>query len=280
MAIENADQKAFWERFSEHWVTHQADLDGLMQPVLEGVLQRADLQEGHQVLDIGCGTGTSSVYASKAVGTTGAVIGADISEPMLKQARQATSGISNVEFVTADVADHAFESARFDRVISRFGVMFFFDPIAAFKNIRKSMKPAARLSMACWSTLDANPWFRVPMLAAKDRLGAPPPVDADAPGPLAFRNIDRVRGILESAGFGDFNAEAEDLFLTPPGDLDHVARHASMIGPAARAMEYFEAGEDDFEAIAAAVRDAFAEYMHPEGARVPARINFFRATAA
>jgi len=280
MAIENADQKAFWERFSEHWVTHQADLDGLMHPVLDRVLQRADLQPGQRVLDVGCGTGTSSLRAQKAVGAGGQIVGADISEPMLKRARHVGADTANVEFVTADVAYHAFAPERFDRVISRFGVMFFVDPLAAFTNIRKSMKPGARLSMACWSALDANPWFRIPMYAAKDRLGAPPPVDPDAPGPLAFRNIDRVNDILSAAGFDSIQADAEELFLTPPGDLDHVARHASMIGPAARAVEYFEATEDDFEAIVDSVRGAFSGFMQADGARVPARINFFTATAA
>ncbi|MEO0766365.1 MAG: class I SAM-dependent methyltransferase [Pseudomonadota bacterium] len=280
MAVENADQKVFWERFAEHWVGQQADLDGLMQPVLDGVLQRADLQPAQRVLDVGCGTGTSSLRAGEAVGPGGSVTGVDISEPMLKRARQVGSHRSNVAFVTADVADHAFTPGEFDRVISRFGVMFFVDPLAAFRNVRKSMKPGARLSMACWSALDANPWFRIPMYAAKDRLGAPPPVDPDAPGPLAFRNIDRVRGILDGAGFTAIDATAEDLFLTPPGDLDHVSRHAAMIGPAARAIEFFEATEDDFEAIVAGVKGSFSAFMEPDGARVPARINFFTATVA
>ena len=280
MAIENADQKAFWERFSEHWVNHQSDLDGLMNPVLNGVLQRANLLTGHTVLDVGCGTGTSTLRAAGAVGAGGKVMGADISEPMLKRARDVSADVSNVEFVTADVADHPFDAAQFDRVISRFGVMFFVDPLTAFKNICRSMAPGARLSMACWSTLDANPWFRVTMYAAKDRLGAPPAVDPDDPGPLAFRNIDRVLGILEGAGFSDIEAEAEDLFLTPPGDLDHVVRHASMIGPAARAVEYFEATEEDFEAIVESVKTEFSDFMQADGARVPARINFFTASLA
>lgn len=279
MALENADQKAFWERFAEHWVKHQADLDGLMTPVLDGVFDRSSLKPGQHVLDIGCGTGTSSARAQIAVAPGGTVVGADISEPMLERARDTNAGKAGLSFITADVADHDFDTGGFDAVISRFGVMFFVDPDAAFANVRRSMKPGAQLTMACWATLEGNPWFRVPMYAAKSRLGAPPPVDADAPGPLAFRNIDRVEGILERAGFVDFSGTTEELMLTPPGTLREVARHAAGIGPAARTMEHFEATDEDFEAIVDSVQTSFEPYMHADGARVPAAINFYTATA-
>lgn len=279
MAQENADQKKFWESFADLWVTNQSALDGLMNPVLEGVFERANLKPGQKVLDIGCGTGTSSLRAARDVGPSGRIVGADISEPMLACARRLASGIDNLHFETTDVADHAFEPASFDSVISRFGVMFFVDPCAAFTNVRKAMKPGARLTMACWSNLDANPWFRVPMYAAKEQLGAPPSVDADAPGPLAFRNIDRVCGILVDAGFGGIEGKAETLLLTPPGDLHHAAQHAASIGPAARALEYFDATDSDFDAIVQTVEKGFSDYASPEGVHVPAEINFFMATA-
>lgn len=280
MAQENADQKKFWESFADLWVTNQTALDQLMNPVLDGVFKRANLQPGHRVLDIGCGTGTSSLRAADKVGPSGWIVGADISEPMLAQARKSTSGIKNLHFETTDVADHAFEPASFDSVISRFGVMFFVDPVAAFTNVRKAMKPGACLTMACWSKLDANPWFRVPMYAAKEQLGAPPPVDADAPGPLAFRNIDRVCGILDAAGFSKVEGDAEKIMLTPPGDLHDAARHAASIGPAARALEYFDATDADFAAIVKTVEKGFLNYAHEDGVFVPAEINFFTAQIA
>lgn len=280
MASDNAEQKVFWEQFATHWVGQQSDLDGLMQPVLDRVLMRAGLRVGQQVLDIGCGTGTSTMLAAQAVGASGHVTGVDISEAMLDQARKMALGHDNTQFVTADAAVHPFAPAQFDCAISRFGVMFFVDPVAAFANIRTGLKTGAKLSMACWSYLDSNPWFQVPMYAAKDRLGAPPPVDADAPGPLAFRDITKVCGILEAAGFIVSDAAAEDLLLTPPGDIDHVARHACTIGPTSRTIQHFEASEADVAAIADTVKARFADYVTDAGVRVPAQINFFDATAA
>lgn len=279
MSAENDDQKAFWEKFSALWVARQADLDAVFAPVLDGVLSRAALKPGETVLDIGCGTGTSTVRAAQAVAHKGHVVGADISEPMLVRARQVAEGQKNCSFETMDVAHHPFQPGTFDKVISRFGVMFFADPDVAFHNIFKAMRKGGTLTMACWSTLDANPWFLVPMFAAKDRLGAPPRIDPDAPGPLAFRNIDRVTGILESAGFDAIEAEAKSLLLTPAGTLEDVAMQATSIGPAARAIEHFEAGQADVDAIASAVTERFGEYLTPQGVRVPAQINFFTARA-
>ncbi len=279
MAEENADQKAFWENWAAHWVTSQTDLDGLMAPVLDRVFDLADLRPGQRVLDIGCGTGTSTRIAAEAVAPGGHVTGADISEPMLAQARRATAGTEGLAFIAADVADHDFGPPGFDRIISRFGVMFFADPQAAFRNIARAMKPGARLCMACWSGLERNPWFRVPMIAAKERLGAPPSLHPDAPGPLAFRDINRVNDILLTAGFSDIAGQADALMLTPPGDLMHVSAHAARIGPASRALEYFGAEEADFDAIVQQIAGAFEEFMTPDGARVPAEINFFTATA-
>ena len=279
MSPGNADQKAFWEEFAAVWVDKQDDLDALLAPVLAGVLERAQLQTGQRVLDIGCGTGTSTIHAAQAVGTDGHVVGADISAPMLERARTVAGDMPHVSFETADVAEYPFEPAFFDHVISRFGVMFFADPDAAFANILTSVRPRGRLTMACWSQLDKNPWFHVPMYAAKKRLGAPPPVDPDDPGPLAFRNTDRVIRILENAGYIDIKAEAVSLLLTPAGDLDHVASHATSIGPAARTIEFFEAAPEDVKAIAAEVATGFADYATPNGVHVPAEINFYTATA-
>lgn len=279
MSRENDDQKAFWEAFAELWVSKQSDLDALMEPVLDGVFSRAALQSGERVLDVGCGTGTSTLRAAQAVTAQGHVFGADISEPMLVRAREAARGVDHVTFQTTDVADHPFEAGSFDQVISRFGVMFFTDPVAAFANILKAMRPGAHLTMACWSELQANPWFQVPMYAAKERLGAPPSLDPDAPGPLAFRNIDRVVGILTAAGFDAIDANVEQLLLTPPGNLAEVGVHAASIGPAARTIEHFEAGRADFEAIARSIAQSFAGYVTPDGVKVPAEINFFTARA-
>lgn len=279
MSEENEDQRVFWEGFAVKWVDQQSELDALMAPVLDGVFERAALAPGQRVLDIGCGTGTSSLRAVDAVGATGSVLGVDISEPMLQRARTLAKDSSNLSFETADAADFAFPDNGFDAVISRFGVMFFADPVKAFVNIRRAMGPGARLTMAAWSMLDRNPWFSVPMYAAKERLGAPPAVDPDAPGPLAFRDIERVTGILAAAGFAAIEGEYRDLMLTPTGDLPQVAMQASSIGPVTRTMDHFEGTEEDLKAIARKVETGFSDFETSLGLRIPAGINFFTATA-
>jgi SAM-dependent methyltransferase len=279
MSQSNPEQAEFWTHFAGVWVTHQADLDALMAPVLARVLDRAGIESGRQVLDIGCGTGTSTLLAAEAAGAEGHVLGVDISAPMIDRARALAATRTNISFALTDAAEHQFEPGRFDQVISRFGVMFFNDPVAAFTNIRKGVRPGGTFTMAAWSALDANPWFLHPMRAAKARLGAPPSLDPDAPGPLAFRDIDRVCGLLEAAGLTDVRGEAEALDLTPPGDLRRVCEHACLIGPAARTMEYFEGTEDDFAAIASIVEESFVDYIQDGAARIPARINVFTARA-
>ena len=279
MADENDEQKQFWEGFAALWVERQADMDRLFDPVLQETLKRAHLAAGDRVMDIGCGTGTSTVAAAKHVGPTGHATGVDISDPMLIRARDMAQTVSNATFLTADAADFPFDEDSFDKVISRFGVMFFVDPVKAFVNIRRSMTAGGTLSMSCWSALGANPWFQEPMYAAKTQLGAPPPLDPDDPGPLAFRNIDRVTGILDTAGFQDIHGEAVALDLTPPGDARFAARLAASIGPAARTMEHFEGTEEDFDAIASSVAEAFRDYETDAGVFIPAEINFFTARA-
>ena len=279
MADENEEQKQFWEGFAALWVDRQADMDRLFQPVLQETLKRAHLSAGDRVMDIGCGTGTSTVAAAEHVGPTGAATGVDISDPMLIRARDMAQAVPNATFLTADAADYPFDDGSFDTVISRFGVMFFVDPVKAFANIRRAMKAGGTLSMSCWSALGANPWFQEPMYAAKAQLGAPPPVDPDDPGPLAFRNIDRATGILDAAGFHDIHGEAVTLDLTPPGDARFAARLAASIGPAARTMEHFGGTEADFEAIATRVADAYRHYESGAGVFIPAEINFFTARA-
>jgi len=280
VTTENDEQKEFWEAFADKWVHQQGAQDALLAPVLAEVLSHAALKPGERVLDIGCGTGTSTLSASQAVGAEGHVLGVDISRPMLARAREIAGAEGNVAFETADAAHYPFARAPFDAAISRFGVMFFVQPVAAFLNIRKGLKPGGRLCMACWSHLDKNPWFQVPMYAAKAQLGAPPPLDPDAPGPLAFRDIPRVCGILSQAGFTDCKGQEVQLHLTPDGDLAQVARQASHIGPASRTLDYFEGTEADFDAIAARVADGFASYQSAHGVRVPAAINIFTAAVA
>lgn len=278
MTSANADQAEFWTHSAgQKWVEQQEMLDTFMQPVLDGVFARADLRPGTRILDIGCGTGGSTLQAAEMIGGTGSVFGADISPTMLAHAEKRAAGVSNVVFEVADAAEHDFQPASFDHLISRFGVMFFADPVLAFSNLIKGLKPGAPVTFAAWGQIPNNPWFTTAAQAAKARLGAPPAVDPDAPGPFAFRDVARVTQILSEAGFNEIKAEVASLHLTPPGTPAEVARMATSVGPAARTVDYFQGNAADSAAIADHVQAAFAAYETADGLRVPAEINYFQA---
>lgn len=280
MSGANADQAEFWTQDAGRtWVQQQAALDAFMQPVLDGVFARAPLRAGDSVLDIGCGTGASTLQAAERVGASGTVTGVDISPTMSAMAQRRGADIAHVSFHIADAAEHGFAPAAHDHLISRFGVMFFADPIAAFAHMITALKPGAQITFAAWGQIENNPWFTLAARAARDRLGAPPKVDPDAPGPFAFRETARVSRILSAAGFDRVTAEATDILLTPTGSPSDVARMATSVGPAARTLEHFNGTEADSAAICDAVERDFEPFETAQGVRVPAEINYFRAFA-
>ncbi len=275
----NADQAKFWSsEAGPSWVSCQSAMDQQLQPLLERLLARAELQPGHQVLDIGSGTGLSSIRAAGVVGPEGCVLGVDISSSMLNHAKVRSEDIDNVEFCLADAAVHSFEPARFDDMISRFGVMFFADSTAAFRNIGAALKPGARMTFVCWGQIPANPWFSLPAQAARAILGAPPKSDPDAPGPFAFRDIDRICSMLSDAGLTEIRAEVEVVPLTPPGTLEDVAELATRIGAANTTLTHFSGGEDERLAVQAGIAKAFAPFDTGQGIEIPAEIIFYQAS--
>lgn len=282
MSNGNADQAEFWNSAQgQKWVTHQRQMDTLLDPVLQAVLDLADLKPGAQVLDVGCGSGASSAAAAQRVGPEGRVLGVDISRPMLDaaKAQAAASDLQNLDFVEADASQADLGQDIFDALISRFGVMFFADPIAAFRHISQALKPGAHLAFACWGRIDANPWFTAPAQAAKAVLGPPEKSDPDAPGPFSMRDIDKLKQTLTAAGLSDIEVTPTDILLTPPGDLHDVTALSCKIGPAARTLAYFSAGEAEEQAVIARLGNAFEVYRTPEGVRIPAEINMVSARA-
>ena len=280
MSGSNADQAEFWRSGDgDTWVARQAALDGLMQPVLDGVLARANLMNDQVVLDIGCGTGASTLQAAEGVGAAGQVHGLDISPTMLARARDRAQDLDNVKFIEADAADFNFEPALFDQMISRFGTMFFADAVGAFSNMRKAMRPGAGMSCASWGAIANNPWFTYSAAAAKAVLGAPPAVDPDAPGPFSMRDPERVRDVLEQAGYEDIRVAVSALDLTPQGTRRDVAELAVNVGPAGRTILHFNGTDADQDAISARIFDSYAPFETPDGLRIPAEIVFFQAKA-
>lgn len=281
MDTTNSEQAEFWGESDSgaKWITYEDQLDANHAAVLDLVLDRADLRPDMQVLDIGCGTGTSVLQAAGLVGAKGHVTGADISAPFMDRARTraADAKVTNATFLLADAQVYPFAPDSFDAIISRFGVMFFADPTAAFANMAKGLRRGGRMTFAAWGPLDGNPWFKLPHVAAVRQLGQPPKLDPNGPGPLAFRDLDRVSALFKDAGLEVETAQTLDMELTPNGTLSDVVDLTNRIGPAARTVAHFDGTPDDIAAIAAAVHDAFQSFETPNGVRIPAQINLFQA---
>lgn len=281
MQTVNEEQAEYWGKSESgvKWLTFEDQIDRVFQPVLDLVLERADLSEGMRVLDIGCGTGASTRAAARRVGSSGQVLGVDISAQFLERARAraAAESATNVTFQLADAQIEPFEPEDRDAAISRFGVMFFSDNVAAFANIAKALKPGGRMTFAAWGELSGNPWFRVPHVAATSVLGQPPKVDRNAPGPLAFHDIDRITGFMGQAGLTDISGEAIDLRLNPVGTVEETAALCTRLGPAARVLAHFNGTEDDAATIQDKVATAIEPYAEGQTVRLPATINLFQA---
>jgi SAM-dependent methyltransferase len=276
----NADQSELWNaQFGETWVREQSELDALLGSVADLVLASSAPQPGERVLDIGCGAGATTFALARATGPDGGVEGVDISAPLLAHAerRRAALGIANARFTLADAQDHRFPPAEADLIASRFGVMFFDDPLAAFGNLAHALRPGGRLVFAAWAGPEHNPWFTVPQRIASARLGDVPPVPPEAPGPMAFRDIPRLIRLLSEAGFADVSGERADIDLHHPGDAAEGARLASQIGPIARILREKDGTPEDHAAILAALTTEFAAFRAPDGLRIPAGINLFTA---
>jgi SAM-dependent methyltransferase len=219
----------------ERWATFQAALDERIRVYGEQVLARAGLREGMRVLDVGAGCGDMTLEAARTVGPSGRVVGVDVSRPMLARARERAEGMSNVDLLEHDAATFTAE-APFDAILSRFGVMFFDDPEAAFANIHATIKPGGKLTFVCWKSLAENPWAASPLAAVLAVMPPQPPAVPDAPGPFAFADEGRLRGLLTAAGW-------RDVVLTPflhpmklGTTLEDALEYSSRMGPAARLL--------------------------------------------
>jgi SAM-dependent methyltransferase len=268
----NAEQIKHWNEVAgPKWVALHDQITSQIQPLGELALARAGVEPGDRVLDIGCGCGETSIAIARLVGPTGAVLGVDISAPMLERAREAAKaeGFENVRFEEADAQTAAFPERAKDLLFSRFGVMFFSDPEAAFTNLRKALRPGGRMSFVCWRALDENPWMLTPALAVMPHIPLPP-MDPSAPGPFAFADSGRVRGLLERAGFVEVAFEPVDRPLVVGGegsDLDRVVdflMNMGMVGAAVRG-----APPEARSKAMQAVREALVPFQTEGGVRMP-----------
>jgi SAM-dependent methyltransferase len=210
----NEEQIAHWAgEGGEHWAAEQDRFDRLLAPFGARVVEALAPSPGDRVLDVGCGNGALTLAVAERVRPGGEAVGVDISTPMLARARQraAAAGAADATFVEGDAQVVDLGAATFDAAVSRFGVMFFDDPVAAFTNVRRSLREGGRLVFVCWREMLANEWMTVPAFAALEHVPMPSSLGAPgAPGPYAFADPDRVRALLTGAGFRDVSIDQFD----------------------------------------------------------------------
>jgi len=265
----NAAERRRWN--DEYWTSVWPKREQLTSAVTDTLLAHLELAAGERVLEIGSGGGTATIAAGHLVGA-GTVVGADISAPLVEFARSrvATAGADNVSFLVADVQQDDIPGAPFDAALSQFGVMFFDDPAVAFGNIRRQLVPGGRLAFACWQAPERNPWFVGPILA--EYLPPPPPVapGKSATGPFSLQDPDRVRAILDSAGWHGIERAAYDVVVS-------VDREAIVDDPQ---LAFLGVPDAAFEQARRSV-DEHLDRLRGEGGRLDAPLSFqvFTGTA-
>jgi SAM-dependent methyltransferase len=271
----NAEQRRNWNELSgPAWVAESERIGAQLRHFGLPALERLDLAAGQRVLDVGCGGGETTLAIGERVGSTGSVLGVDVSRPLLDlaQARVTAGGVTNVSFELADAQTATLPEASFDRLFSRFGVMFFQDPRAAFTHLRAALKKDARLSFVCWRSLEENAWMQVTLAAVGQHVELPR-AEPHAPGPMAFADAARTRGILEDAGFLEVVFEPLDAPMNLGGglaDLDETIAFMSRIGPAARLLQ--TAAPEVRAAARVSIREALLPYHGPSGVVMPASV--------
>jgi SAM-dependent methyltransferase len=258
------EQKALWNGPSgSAWVDGQEMLDRLLRPFEELLLDAMSGRADRRILDVGCGTGSTTLAAARQLGARGRSVGVDISEPMITSAkRRAQQENSKAEFICADAQTHAFEPASFDTLISRFGVMFFEDPVGAFVNLRRAATAAAEMRFIAWRGAEENPFMTTAERAAAPLLPDLPPRRPDAPGQFGFAKRDRVQRILESSGWSGIDIQPIDVSCSLPAS--ELERYVTRFGPVGMFLQ--DADEATRTRVSAVVLEAFRPFV--QGAQV------------
>jgi SAM-dependent methyltransferase len=277
----NADQIAYWNGpAGQRWTDRQALQDVLLAPVSEILIDRAGVRAGERIIDVGCGCGAIAIALAQRTGPAGHVLGIDISAPMLARARQLTPAGIPVEFVLADATVYPFVPAGFDLLVSRFGVMFFAEPVLSFANMRRALRPSGRLVFACWREPRENPWMMAPLQAVYQHVPKLPQQGPEDPGPFAFASEARVHRILSEAGFSGIAMEPCNFMLDVAigRGLDAAVDAVLEIGPANRALEGHPA--DVREAAKNSIREALAPFVSGQEVRLGGSIWMVTARAS
>jgi SAM-dependent methyltransferase len=265
---DNSAQAEYWNaNAGQKWTEHQEHQDQVLRPVSDRLIAAAKPEPGQRVIDVGCGCGATTIQFAERVGPAGAVLGLDVSAPMLARARERAPQDLPITLALADATVHDVTSHAADLVVSRFGIMFFADPAKSFANLRKGLKSGGRLVFACWREPKLNPWLILPLREAGKHAPPLPETNPEDPGPFAFASEARVRRILSDAGFADIDLEPQDLELdiAVGRGLDTAVRAAMTIGPTSRMLD----GQSEAVRAAATADIRKALAAHARGDSVP-----------
>jgi len=230
----NTEQAEFWSRMAPTWLEFEDQMEDVAGPPGVLAMDRLGLRPGQRVVDVGCGAGRTTLELASLVGPGGTMVGVDIAAEMLAYGREraARDGVSGVEFLHADVQVTDLGDASFDAAYSRFGVMFFSDPVAAFANMRRALRPGGLLSFVCWQSPSENEWMLVPGAAVASVTRWRPQIPGPGePGPYSLTDPDRVRSLLSEAGFDDVDIELRsDWIIFPEARIPDVALGSTRVG--------------------------------------------------
>lgn len=251
----NDDQAALWSDLGGRtWVELRDMLDRLFQPLERLLVDLAVTAGGQRVLDVGCGAGATTLAAAHALGPRSRCTGIDISGPLIAaaKARAAAEGAANVTFIEADAQTYDFEADSFDTVLSRLGIMFFGDPVAAFANLRRAARPGAQLAFLAWRSRDQNPF-----MTAAERAASPVAAELagrgdDGPGQFGFASGERVTGILKASGWLSIDVRPVDVACSlPTGQLPIYATRMGPYGRVRRTLDESARATADAAVLAA-----------------------------
>ena len=277
---DNTAQGKFWnDKPGQSWVKYDIVMNQRLENITNLLFQAVEKTSGSTGLDIGCGTGSTTIKLAELLEGDGWVNGIDISGPMLNSARKKISEKDQIFFIEADAQTYKFSLRNFQIVISRFGVMFFEDPVKAFRNIRSAMSPGAVLTFVCWAPYDKNEFFSLPFETVSHFTGSVLDIEPHAPGPLAFSDMEYVKKILSAADFSDLDIKQLETSLVTKDTPQQDAEILMNIGFGARALREAELDET----IRSRVYDKFvknSQDRHSDGLiRYSATINLVRALA-
>ncbi len=276
------NQETLWAgQNGERWLANVDRFEGTIEPIGEALIERATCREGEHIIDVGCGAGATSIAIARQVGATGSVTGLDISPVLVAEAtkRAQIAGFDHANFILGDAATVSLPMTQADCIVSRFGIMFFSDPVAAFTHMHGFLKSDGRLAIACWASLPQNQW----MLEVRNILAAhfplPTPIP-HAPGPFAFSEPAYIEEILQTSGFKDITISPwkSNLFVGGSGSNPQSAAEFLL-----KALSVAQLPEDLPDSVKTTIQVELTErltaYDTKDGVQMPASVWLIDAKA-